>query len=93
MIFTAIRAFDTHKPPSAKIPIIAIFCDVGMCNFQIRGIGKRRSTTSVEILGIATPKKYLRVSIHFEAMCFSQNPLTGTQEKKPTSNYRESHKF
>ena len=93
IILVVIRAFDTHKLPSAKIPIIAIFCDVGICNFQMSGIGKRRSTTSVAMLGIATPKKYLRSSIHFEAMCFSQNPLTGMQEKMPANNCHEAHQF
>ena len=46
-----------YKPPSRKIPDIAIFCDRDMTSFQIQGTGRTRSIKSVATLGIATPRK------------------------------------
>ena len=45
----------TYKPPRANMKVNMIFCDLCICNLQIRGTGKPRSTKSVSICGTEEP--------------------------------------
>lgn len=58
-----------------------------MCRFQIRGIGKIKSTTSVNRFGTATAIKNLIESIHSACCVLFQKPLIGAQEKIAESTY------
>lgn len=63
---------QTHKAPSPKIPVTAIFCCRPRSNLQTIGSGRHRISTSISILAIPFPRKNSTSLMHCPICDLSQ---------------------